>query len=69
MVGVKSVTSAGIVKFNPIQLVADTPEGMWLGGLPDHVTIISRGQEFVKVGQKVDPVPAGTTAISELKGK
>jgi len=69
LVGVKSVNNEGIVRFHEIQLVADTPQGMWLGGLPDHLTIISIGQEFVKVGQKVEPVPTSSPAVSALKGK
>tara|TARA_B100000315_G_scaffold259810_1_gene317353 strand:- start:1314 stop:2417 length:1104 start_codon:yes stop_codon:yes gene_type:complete len=69
LVGVKSVNNDGIVRFHEIKLVADTPEGMWLGGLPDQLTIISIGQEFVKVGQKVEPVPASSAAVSALKGK
>jgi len=69
LVGVKSVNNNGIVQFHEIQLVADTPEGMWLGGLPELLTIISIGQEFVKVGQKVEPVPTSSPAVSALKGK
>lgn len=69
IVGVKSVDADGLVQFHPIELVADTPKGMWLGGLPDQLTIISIGQEYVKIGQKVDPVPDRASAISELKGK
>ena len=69
LVGVKSVNADGLVIFHKIQLVADTPGGMWLTGLPDQVTIISVGQEFVKVGQKVEPISSNGTAISELKGK
>jgi len=69
LVGVKSVNASDIVVFHKIELIADTPDGMWLAGLPDQVTIISVGQEFVKVGQKVEPITSSGTAISELKGK
>ena len=43
----------GRVIFYPSQILADTPEGIWLGSLPDKLTLISVGQEFVKFGQKV----------------
>ncbi len=69
LVGVKSIDASNVVQFHPIQLVGETTQGMWLAGLPDQLTIISRGQEYVKVGQKVEPVPSGSTAISELKDK
>jgi multidrug efflux system membrane fusion protein len=58
-VGVKAVDADRRVVFHPVQLVADTPEGVWLSGLPDTVTLITVGQEFVTVGQRVRPVPAG----------
>jgi membrane fusion protein, multidrug efflux system len=69
LVGVKSVDASNKVQFHPVELVADTPQGMWLGGLPDQLTLITTGQEYVKVGQTVDPVPADRTTLTELKGK
>ena len=69
MVGVKSVDASNKVQFHPVELVADTPQGMWLGGLPDQLTLITTGQEYVKVGQTVDPVPAVGTTLTEVKGK
>lgn len=52
-VGVKAVNDEGVVVFHRIQIVADTPEGIWLGGLPEVVTLITVGQEFVLPDQKV----------------
>ena len=52
-VGVKSVNDEQVVVFHRVKIVADTPEGIWLGGLPELVTLISVGQEFVIPGQKV----------------
>ena len=34
-------------------IVADGPDGVWLAGLPQTVTFITVGQEFVTAGQKV----------------
>ncbi len=76
VVGVKAVDADGTVKFYPIELIADTPDGMWLGGLPEKATLITVGQEFVNTGQKVIAVPEGAPrpnqksdlAVSALKG-
>jgi multidrug efflux system membrane fusion protein len=54
-VGVRAVVN-GKVKFLPVQVVSDGPDGMWVAGLPDKVTVITVGQEFVSDGEKVDTV-------------
>jgi multidrug efflux system membrane fusion protein len=55
VVGVRTVTS-GIVRFKPVQIVSDGPDGMWVSGLPDDATVITVGQEFVSEGSRVKPV-------------
>jgi multidrug efflux system membrane fusion protein len=55
-VGVKTVSNENIVRFVPIRLLKDTPEYLWIAGLPDQVQIITVGQEFVVPGQTVKPV-------------
>jgi len=57
VVGVKVVDAGNRVRFHPVSLIADTPEGIWLAGLPADVTLITVGQEFVRAGQRVVPVP------------
>lgn len=57
-VGVRTVNEEGRVSFKPIQLIDDTPEGLWIAGLPDKVTIITVGQDYVIDGQKVEAIPA-----------
>jgi multidrug efflux system membrane fusion protein len=57
-VGVKSVNSSDIVEFHPVSIVGDGAEGVWLTGLPGRVRLITVGQEFVKPGQRVQPVEA-----------
>lgn len=52
-VGLRAVIG-GTVKFFPIQIVSDGPDGMWVTGLPDHVNVITVGQEFVNNGEHVD---------------
>lgn len=56
VVGVKTVDADNLVAFHPVKMIADTPEGIWLGGLPRRVTLITVGQEFVRPGQRVDAV-------------
>lgn len=57
VVGVKTVGAGDRVEFFPVTMVADGPDGIWLGGLPETVQVITVGQEFVRVGQRVQPVP------------
>jgi multidrug efflux system membrane fusion protein len=56
VVGVRTVTH-GLVKFIAVKIISDGPDGMWISGLPDPVTIITVGQEFVSDGERVEPVP------------
>lgn len=57
-VGVRTVTDEDRVAFQPVQLIDDTPEGLWVAGLPDKVTIITVGQDYVIEGQQVEAIPA-----------
>jgi len=57
--GVRTIVDGDMVKFVPVTLLEDTPEGAWVTGLPDPVTLISVGQEFVIDGQKVQPSASG----------
>ena len=56
VMGIKVVNAENVVEFLSVTLVADTPEGTWLGGLPEELELISVGYEFVKQGQKVTAV-------------
>lgn len=60
VVGVRTVDSEDRVNFNAVQLVDDTPEGLWVSGLPPTIKLITVGQDYVIEGQKVDPMPAAT---------
>lgn len=52
-VGVKIIDNSSRVRFLPVDLISDTPDGMWLGGLPDTIELITVGHEFVSAGQQV----------------
>ncbi|MEO0371191.1 MAG: efflux RND transporter periplasmic adaptor subunit, partial [Pseudomonadota bacterium] len=54
--GVRFVGEGNIVDFAAIELIRDTPTGIWLSGLPETAQVIVIGQEFVKAGAQVDPV-------------
>jgi multidrug efflux system membrane fusion protein len=62
-VGVRVVEN-GIVRFLPIQIISDGPDGMWIAGLPDRVNIITVGQEFVTDGEHVKAVVDKSGAAS-----
>jgi multidrug efflux system membrane fusion protein len=55
VVGVRTVES-GVVHFMPVQVLSDSPTGTWVTGLPDGVTVITVGQEFVSDGEHVSTV-------------
>lgn len=55
-IGVKIVAEDDTVTFVPVDILADTPDGIWVGGLPDSARLITVGQEFVMPGQRVRPV-------------
>ncbi|MHA1564597.1 MAG: efflux RND transporter periplasmic adaptor subunit [Alphaproteobacteria bacterium] len=57
-IGVKVVNSEQQVEFLAVDILADTPDGVWLGSLPDAITLITVGQDFVVPGQTVEPIEA-----------
>ncbi len=61
VVGVRTVMQ-GIVRFLPVQIISDGPDGMWIGGLPAGIAVITVGQEFVNDGEHVKAVRAGAHA-------
>jgi multidrug efflux system membrane fusion protein len=56
-VGVRVLDATKRVRFVPVQIVGDGPDGVWVMGLPKIVTIITVGQEYVTNGQEVDATP------------
>ena len=55
-IGLKTVDGENRVRFRPVDIIEDTPDGIWLGGLPREILVITVGQEFVVAGQEVRPV-------------
>lgn len=58
-IGVRTVNADDIVEFRPVGIAGQDQDGFWVTGLPETVTVITVGQEYVVDGQKVDPVEAG----------
>ena len=57
VLGVKAVDAEGVVHFHPASLVSESQDGVWLGDLPERLNLITVGQEFVRTGERVRPVP------------
>ena len=52
-VGVRTVSADGVVQFHPVEIALQDTEGFWVRGLPDTVTVITVGQDYVVEGQDV----------------
>jgi multidrug efflux system membrane fusion protein len=57
-IGVRTVSEDDIVGFVPVSIVEDEQNIMWVGGVADGARVIVQGQDFVREGQKVEPVVA-----------
>ncbi|MBM56663.1 MAG: hypothetical protein CMF02_01415 [Hyphomonas sp.] len=57
--GVRYVDDTDTVRFAPVAVIDETPNGAWVTGLPDRTRIISLGQDYLSEGASVKPVPAG----------
>ena len=51
--GVRIVDAESRAQFAPVRMLRDTPQGVWLAGLPDEVEVIVVGQEYVIDGVAV----------------
>jgi multidrug efflux system membrane fusion protein len=56
---VRTVSSEGMVASVPVTIIEDAREEVWVAGPSDGARVIVQGQDFVKDGQKVDPVDIG----------
>ena len=53
-IGVRHIDSNNEVIFSDVEIIGDEKELIWVSGLPEEITLITIGQEFVKEGQKVN---------------
>lgn len=60
IVGVKIIGANNVVEFLPVSFAGEDLDGIWLTGLPAEIILITVGQEFVTVGQRVLPIDEQT---------
>ena len=53
-IGVRHINSNNEVIFSDVEIIGDEKELIWVSGLPEEITLITIGQEFVIEGQKVN---------------
>jgi len=53
-IGVRHIDSNNEVIFSDVEIIGDEKELIWVTGLPEEITLITIGQEFVIEGQKVN---------------
>jgi len=53
-IGVRHINSNNEVIFSDVEIIGDEKELIWVAGLPEEITLITIGQEFVLEGQKVN---------------
>jgi membrane fusion protein, multidrug efflux system len=61
--GVRVLNDDSTTQFQPVEVIAQEIDGMWVTGLANTVKIVTLGQDYVRDGEKVDPVveTAGVT--------
>ncbi|MFT6676777.1 MAG: multidrug efflux system membrane fusion protein [Sulfitobacter sp.] len=53
--GVRTIDDTALVAFSPVEIMRDTPNGIWVTGLPEVANVIVTGQEYVTAGVTVSP--------------
>jgi multidrug efflux system membrane fusion protein len=61
-VGVKLVDETDTVRFTPVEILREDPDGLWITGIGPTARLIVVGQEFVIEGQLVRPVESNGPA-------
>ena len=69
VIGIKAVDEASAVVFHAVEILEDTTDGVWISGLPERLTLITVGQEFVRAGQKVETKEEALTGAASDKDK
>ena len=55
-IGVRIVEAGNTVAWNEVEILGNEDGAVWVAGLPETVTIITVGQEYVEAGETVAPV-------------
>ncbi len=56
-IGLRSIGDKDVVAFVPVKILARTKDGFWVRGPEPGMRVISLGQEYVRDGEQVIPVP------------
>ena len=62
VIGVKLVTTDDLIRFQPVSIIGDDRDSIWVAGIEGRVRVVTVGQEFVVDGQQVIPVEVQRTA-------
>jgi multidrug efflux system membrane fusion protein len=54
--GVRVLNADNTTQFTPVEVIAQENDGMWVTGLGSSVNIVTLGQDYVRDGEKVEPV-------------
>jgi multidrug efflux system membrane fusion protein len=63
--GLKIVSKSSRAVFKPVEIVDESPEGVWVAGLPQSATVITVGHEDVSDGQAVEVDFTELTLLSQ----
>ena len=63
-IGVKIVNDESRVRFYPVVILDEGPDGTWIAGLPEEVDLITVGQDFVAENELVERVFVNSDAGS-----
>ena len=58
-IGIRTIDTDNVVRYFPVAVLSDAPDGVWITGLPNRTTIITVGHQLVVEGESVDPVYEG----------
>ncbi|MDX1735036.1 MAG: efflux RND transporter periplasmic adaptor subunit [Halioglobus sp.] len=68
VMGIRTLDAANRVVFTPVEILEDGADGVWVTGLADTVNLITVGQEYVALGEVVEPVFTGPAGRNQLAG-
>ena len=54
--GVRVLNADNTTQFKPVDVIAQDIDGMWVTGLDNSVNIVVLGQDYVRDGEKIEPV-------------
>lgn len=54
--GVRVLNDDNTTQFQSVEVIAQEVDGMWVSGLPNTVKIVTLGQDYVRDGEKIEPV-------------